>query len=368
MRGLVGFMKCFKNITCVTSIVFILLLTGCGSGSNDTSWDIFATNDTSSAVSSDNSDDENGVSDLDENSDILDDDNVEELADSEDEDESSEVIPEDFSYYLLNNRNFTAGGFDQIASNDELSKCFDKLDKIVSEIGTSLAFSYKNIDTGAVVNYNENKQFMTCSTIKAPYIKSILANGIDLDDKIVKNKNWTGDTVGVDYLASKSMGDVFTAKELIELSIQISDNTAYYLLEQYYGWTVFNNLNYSIGANYYVGSDWIFTYATTSDMMKSFTDIYEFGEESENGKWLIDLMTETDNDEQISASLSDKYKVAHKYGSEFSESVYNDCAIVYADSPFVLCIYSNQYPETEQSDKVFNELADVFDEINSLIC
>ena len=49
------------------------------------------------------------------------------------------------------------------------------------------------------------------------------------------------------------------------------------------------------------------------------------------------------------------------------EEAFNDCAIVYADSPFVLCIMTEQYPETEESCKVFKDLALVFDDINSLI-
>ncbi|WP_124098291.1 serine hydrolase [Ruminococcus sp. Marseille-P6503] len=275
--------------------------------------------------------------------------------------------PENVSEDTLNSHRVSLSGFSKVISNKELENCLDRIDEICGRFGTTLAFSYENIETGAQINYNSDKQFMTCSTIKAPYVKSILASGIDLDTRIVKNKNWIGDVVGEDYIASMDMGTVFTAKELIEAAIQRSDNTAYYLLEQHYGWNVFNSLQYEIGADYYVGSDWIFTYASTSDMLKSYRDIYRFGEENELGEWLTDLMTDTDLNEQIGKKLSEKYKVAQKYGSEFNESVYNDCAIVYAGSPFVLCIFTQQYPETEQSNQVFTDLADIFDEINSLI-
>ena len=59
--------------------------------------------------------------------------------------------------------------------------------------------------------------------------------------------------------------------------------------------------------------------------------------------------------------------MAHKYGSEFNESNFHDCAIVYADSPFVLCIFTDQMPETEESCKVFRELARAFDDVNNLL-
>lgn len=275
--------------------------------------------------------------------------------------------PEDISPETLYDHSASLSGFSMVKSNKDLEECLDRIDEICSRFGSSLAFSYENIESGAQINYNSEKQFMTCSTIKAPYVKSILASGIDLDEKIVKDKNWFGDVVGEDYIASMNMGTEFTAKELIEAAIQRSDNTAYYLLEQHYGWNVFNSLQYEIGADYYLGQDWIFTYASTSDMLKSYKDIYRFGEENELGEWLTELMTNTDLNEQIGKKLSKKYKVSQKYGSEFNESVYNDCAIVYAQSPFVLCIFTQQYPETEQSNQVFIDLADIFDEINSLI-
>ena len=264
-------------------------------------------------------------------------------------------------------RSFRAQGFTKTLSNSKLADCFDRLDVIAQQYGNTLAFSYQNVLTKEKISYNDSKQFRTCSTIKAPYVKSILESGIDLDDVIVKDKMWQGDIGDTEGVCTAENGTEFTAKELIEAAVGRSDNTAYYLLEQHYGWQVFNSLQYKIGANYFVGEDWIFTNADTEDMLRSYLDIYEYGESGERGEWLTQLMTKTDHDTQISRYLSSKYKVSHKYGSEFNEKIYNDCAIVYADAPFVLCIFSEQIPETEPSDLVFYQLAQVFDEINSLI-
>ncbi|MGN0623266.1 MAG: serine hydrolase [Oscillospiraceae bacterium] len=346
------------------------LMTGCGDNENSTGELKKKTSDVSSASESESRSDSAVAADADDDESS----GEEARADKEEnesgeEDESSQVPvdPEPISYELLSGHSVALSGFDMVTSNEELEKCIQELDEICGSYGYSIAFSFENLESGAQVNYNSMKEFLTCSTIKAPYVKSILADGIDLDEVIIKDKNWIADIVGEDYLASMEMGKKFTAKELIEYAIQISDNTAYYLLEQHYGWQVFNNLQYQIGANYYVGADWIFTYATTADMLKSYKDIYEFGEENELGKWLTDLMADTALNEQISKKLSEKYKVSHKYGSEFNECYYNDCAIVYADSPFVLCIYSQLPPETDESNEVFVRLADIFDKINSTI-
>ena len=74
---------------------------------------------------------------------------------------------------------------------------------------------------------------------------------------------------------------------------------------------------------------------------------------------------------QVRSALESKYTVAEKYGSQFYDGVdnnqFHDCAIVFADSPYVLTIFTNQIPETEKSAKVFKELAVVFDNINAVI-
>lgn len=259
---------------------------------------------------------------------------------------------------------FTWQNFGNVYSNEELENCFERIQEICENADFSLSFSYKNLDTGARVDYDQYADYLTCSTIKAPYVETLLRMGIDLDDVIVRNDCWSGDDGAV---ASAPYGTEFTARELIEHTILESDNTAYYLLVKNYGYWQFNNDLYNIGVSYRLGDSWIFTHSYTADMLKCYEDIYYFGEENEQGAWLVELLSDTDLNIQIGKALGEKYTVAQKYGSEFTERTFNDCAIVYADSPFVLCIFTDQYPETEESCQVFKELAVVFDDINTLL-
>lgn len=275
---------------------------------------------------------------------------------------AEEKKPEDFD--IDGNYSFYYDGFDKVYSNAELKKAFDKIEKICDEANFSLSFSYENMDSDVIVSHNTYTSYLTCSTIKAPYIKWILSQDPDLDEVIVRDTCWEGDDGRV---ASEAYGTKHTVKELIKYAIQESDNTAYYLLYRRFGYVGFNDLMYSLGANYYLGNSWIFTYCNVLDMAKCYKDIYEYGENSKNGKWLTELMQKTDVETQITQALGGKYKVSHKYGSEFNESNFHDCAIVYADSPFVLCIFTDQKPETEESCKVFRELARAFDDVNNLL-
>lgn len=352
-------------VLCAVSAV----MTGCGSRGDATA--IERKGEKASSVLSENGSDE--VS--------SDDESTAEESSSQAADESSDTEAEDDSssqaekyvetrtpvdYNVNGWYGFTINNFDMVYSNEELKECFDKVQKICNDANFSMGFSYKNINTGVYVGYNQYNKYMTCSTIKAPLVKSLLVKGIDLDKEISRTYIWPGDS---GELSKEAYGTVHTAKELIEYTIQKSDNTAYYILCKTFGTDVFNQTQYKLGSGYTLGyyGEWIFTYCTSDDMMKDYEDIYWFAEENEQGKWLIDLMCDTDLNIQIGQALGDKYRVAQKYGSEFNENVFNDCAIVYADSPFVLCIFTNQRPETEESCKVFRDLALAFDEINSLI-
>ncbi len=368
-----------RLVICAAFAVLAVFMQGCGSS-------VTPAENSKESSSSQAQNDSSHEDDIEANAEVnIDDITVSENSDDEQTNSENQVIEEDprFDKVIVNEGveeavkanspesayvdgyyNFTWTDFGSVYSNEELEKCFDRINDIIANSGCTMSFSYKNIETGAYVAYNNYTRFMTCSTIKAPYVKSILEQGIDLDDVIVRNYIWSGDDGTV---ALAPYGQKYTAKQLIEYTILESDNTAYYLLEQTYGYWNFNNLLYSLGANYSLGDSWIFTYCTSDDMLKCYEDIYNFGEENEYGEWLIDLLSDTDLNIQIGQALGNKYKVAQKYGSEFGEYVFNDCAIVYADSPFVLCIFSNQYPETEEACVLFKELAVVFDDINTLL-
>lgn len=275
-----------------------------------------------------------------------------------------EYKPAPVNINQYNKYSFSMSGFDTVTSINDFNDYLDELQNVISDCNFNISFSYENMDTGAYISCNETKKYATCSTIKTPFVGSLLKSGIDINQKITKTVNWPGDG---GYVANIKTGTQLTVKQLIRYAVQRSDNTAYYNLVKHFGYTQFNSDLRSIGANYSLGDSWIFTYCTSADMLKCYKEIYKYGEKTDLGKWLINLMQDTDVNRQIGKALDSKYEVSQKYGSDYTEKQYHDCAIVYADSPFVLCIFTNQYPETDQSDKVFIEIANIIDRINNVI-
>lgn len=273
--------------------------------------------------------------------------------------------PEKLKKGVLDGYRFNTAKFPKkVYSNKKLEKAFKEIDKICGDYGYDISFVYKNMDTGAECSFNDYRSYGCCSTIKAPYCKSLLDSGIDLNKNVKINVIWENDGGTV---ASAGYGSTFTARELIKLAITESDNSAYYNLINTYGFSCLNELNSKVGANYWLGYGYIFTYCTARDLAKQYQDIYKYGANSKRGAWLIRLMQKTDMEDQITAALKKKYNVSHKYGSDWDQNCYHDCAICFAESPYVLIIMTDQVPETEDNNEVFRRLAKQFDIVNEQI-
>ncbi len=279
----------------------------------------------------------------------------------------AEVIPVEAEVQYYSGTRARISHISKVSSNEELKKYLDKFDAIAAEYGSDLGLAYYCPDTDVTVTYNADKVFQTCSTVKVPYVKSLLESGTDLDELVTINKVYMDAAPEEEHLTAADKGRQYTVRKLIENSVKYSDNTAYVNLIERFGRYVFNAGQYSKGINYQIYDGYYFAMASANQMLGSFKDVYDYSRSDERGKWLVQLMTDTSFDVQIGPALEKKYTVAHKYGSDMETKSYHDCAICYAERPFILIIFTEQVPETEKANKDFQELAVIFDKLNETI-
>ena len=286
---------------------------------------------------------------------------------SERSDRSDRVrLPVKLKEKLLRDRRFSAADFPEyVYSNRKLKNALDSIDEICREYGGRISFAYRNTDTGASCFYREDTYYGCCSTVKAPYCAALLRTKPDLSEKLTVTELWGGDD---GYISRNGTGRTYTVRDLIRYTIMRSDNSAYLTLVNRFGRKIFNDMNSSLGGDTYLMPDWdIFPECTAKQLLDEYVYIYGQGRKKPLIGWLTRLMQKTDVESQITAQLEEKYAVSHKYGSDRLQVCYHDCAIVYADSPFVLVILTRQEPETKGSDKVFRKLAKQFDIVNEQI-
>lgn len=231
-----------------------------------------------------------------------------------------------------------------------------------------LSVYYKDLKTGYSVEYRADEIYQTASVIKAPYVKYLMASGVDQTKKLKMTKKQGGSK----YIDNQPIGTEFTVGELMEYAIRYSDNTAYYMLNQEFGFKGFNEYAESIGVSSNATRACVlqfpkprFGYLSARDAGLYFEDIARFIEEgSADAKRLKTWLTSTTAEGQFTAALGDTYAVAHKYGEQGSQA-YHDAAIVYAAHPYVLTITSTLEPYTAASNDVFKDVALYIDAIQT---
>ena len=243
-----------------------------------------------------------------------------------------------------------------------------RLRGVCSPYKYEISFYYKDLVSGYSIEYRADEIYQTASVIKAPYVKYLLASGADLTKTLKMTKKQGGSS----HIDEKPLGTEFTVKELMEYAIRYSDNTAYYMLNEAFGFEGFNDYADSLGIASNAANKLTlifpkprFGYLSARDAGLYFEDIARYIEKgSEKAKLLKSWLTSTTVTGMLADALGNTYEVAHKYGEQGTQA-YHDAAIVYAPKPYVLTILSTLEPYAAESDKAFSNVASLIDAIQT---
>ena len=230
----------------------------------------------------------------------------------------------------------------------------------------TVAVSYRDMERGTAYSYHGDTVFFSASLIKAPYVYTLLHQIAQYNE--IKEANPTNDpAVGktltkeiwekydlerkitvTEAMVEKGSGKIkdmefppegieFTVLELIEYAIKISDNTAFRILRNEFGYDYFWSVSSKLGVKSVFTS---FNNMTADEACLYLAAIYDFAKEyPTEGGILINLMKKANHQVLITQAVSNPYGVAHKYGWD-AES-YHDMALVYGDAPFAVCVMTN---------------------------
>ncbi|HEL9634137.1 TPA: serine hydrolase [Streptococcus suis] len=208
----------------------------------------------------------------------------------------------------------------------------------------------KQLSTGQSAGLNQDKVFYSASIAKLPILyyvqEQINAGQVDLTAKV----KYTADSMsfpgayvvgGSGSLSKTPDNKEYSVEELINKTAKESDNVASNLLS-YYVTHQFNDDFYQ-NITAITGSKWdMVTRETTAEVAgKMMEALYE-----QEGYVLESLVSTQFDNQRISKDIA--VPVAHKIGD--ADDVKHDVAIVYAESPFVLSIFTDKssYDEITQ--------------------
>lgn len=204
---------------------------------------------------------------------------------------------------------------------------------------------FEYLPSGVSIGIKATEEVRLASLSKVPLAMSILKKvergQLKLSDPITLKEEHLDKRFG--DLWKSGAGTQMTIEDLLKLSIQKSDNTAYQ--------TLFSMLTNKEVEEVYQNLEIEVVSSTSSPLVspKSFSSIFRslylasYLLESDSN-YLLKVLTETAFKDKIPAGVPPSVLVAHKIGvfdrTDSPEKVYTDCGIVYEPlRPYILCIF-----------------------------
>lgn len=241
---------------------------------------------------------------------------------------------------ILNNKNKSEDeiNINEIILNEYFGNLETAISSKISEYGDSIGLTFYDIKTKRTISFNGDKTFIAASTSKVPLNMLLLnkvASGKIKKDTTVKytDEDYEG---GAGILQSKDLSspiDIFT---LSKYSIIYSDNIATKMISNLMGGKdiVFKQYDDILGYE----ADHTDNSITANDAAQYLKVLYFNKDDNPYYDTLINNMKNTVYHDRIDKYI-DQSLVAHKIGDY--ETYVNDIAIVYANAPYILTIYTN---------------------------
>lgn len=252
--------------------------------------------------------------------------------------------------------------------SDNLIKKINDLQTYAKNNSNRFQFSYKDINTGFHIGFNENTKIFAASTTKAPlaiYTYRLAdKNKIDLNKKYTYTKNYYADGTGI--IKNSKVNTEYTLRKLVNYSITYSDNIAYLMVANVVSKKDTSNYFSKLGAKNLFNSkrhDYlynVFGELTAHDGNVYMIELYKYS--LNNSKNSNELLSYFKKASLNNVKIATGKQVAHKYG--WTDQYVNDMALVYDDNPYVLTITS--VLGNENWSNTFQEIAKKVDSIHEL--
>ncbi len=225
-----------------------------------------------------------------------------------------------------------------------MSEAVEKVVEANSE--ETISVYYRDLSNGPWYGYNEEATFAPQSLLKVPtaiaYMKYFENEPSTLLKKIVYSEELESNLKPEDDLV---VGESYTAKQLIERALTLSDNIAYRLLatdvpEKY---LVKTHRDLGIPLAYKeTPQDFVSVkqYASLFRVLYNSSYLYR-----QNSEYLLFTLSQADFKDGLVAGLPEGVVIAHKFGIlskvGIEEKQLHDCGVIYyPEKPYILCVMS----------------------------
>jgi len=241
-----------------------------------------------------------------------------------------------------------------------------ELHELLSPFGDTISVYFENLNTGFIYRYNPTPTYVSSSIIQAPlalYMLQLVEQGYtSLDNAYTYLSEDFQEGSGI-IQHRYSYGARFTLREILRLSVSYSDSIAANILIRNYNIHRFRQFIRDIGATPLFANDNIHSSRLNVDDAAIFArEIFNY---IESGNEYSEELKSFLLDNQSPLITSD-YPVASMTGTIYPSN-WHDMAIVYAQTPYTLIIFSNR-PEWANDNvrtQDFQEISRAFQAFNA---
>jgi beta-lactamase class A len=206
--------------------------------------------------------------------------------------------------------------------------------RLIEDLSGDYGVWVKKLKGEGEFGINEDKLFTAASVIKLPilvdYYRAVDRGELN-PERIYVLQEKDRFKYGSGEMQNQPAGTEYSYKEIAYLVANQSDNMGARLLRRFLGQKSRPNE------------------VTPKEIGKLLVELYR-GEliSNESRQELLANLTNTVLEERLPAGVPTGVRVAHKFGSE--AGVVNDCGIVYADNPYVICVLSTGVNDAEAEE------------------
>lgn len=241
---------------------------------------------------------------------------------------------------------------------------FTSINELINSYNKPCAIYVQSLNDERTFYYNKEEYFYGASLAKLPFVYNccleIQKGNYKLDDMVLYEEKYKyGGTGSLQY---KPAGDYYSVKQLIEMVLYDSDNTAYNILCHYFGSDSMNKRYKSDGFISEISDENIFCMIKASEMAYYWKMIY-LNRETSDAFEVVNHSTMTSKFSPIRIALnSEKWQTRVQSKTGWSENNYHDTGIVLRENPYIVIIMTNSAGEND--DQIFLEnIANEIDKI-----
>lgn len=218
-----------------------------------------------------------------------------------------------------------------------------KLQQALQTYNKNISLAVWRTDNARALTYNTNQTYFSACTIKIAYILAcckVIDNGY-ADENTILTYQERHYHQGSGKIRKSEYGTSYSIKDLINLSLSISDNVAYKMLLEHFGLQTYNSMVQSLGCNSLIINRMWGSRVNVNDYITLWNEIYNyFPSGGKMAEHLKNSCTNTPFNYGTKTLTGVDY--SHKSGDNFGASaVYNDAGIVWGDNHYIYAVFTN---------------------------